>query len=64
MTNQCVSCEGRGWKYVSPRGGLLAGTREAVPFFRVRDDCSACWGIRAREAVEPNRPADATGQKP
>ncbi|MBB2908760.1 hypothetical protein FHS43_000006 [Streptosporangium becharense] len=62
MTNQCVSCEGRGWKYVSPRGGLLAGTREAVPFFRVRDDCSACWGTHPAEAVEPARPDVASGR--
>lgn len=39
----CVSCNGRGWKYVSLRREVIAGSgRATVPIARVRDDCSMC----------------------
>jgi hypothetical protein len=41
----CVSCNGRRWKYVSPRRGLvLARPGEPVAQVRVRQACSQCAG--------------------
>lgn len=46
MTEQpCISCGGKGWKYVSQRRGLIGGLPgAALAFIRVRDDCSLCQG--------------------
>lgn len=46
MTGQaCISCEGKGWKYVSQRRALIGGPRgSALSLIRVRDDCSLCQG--------------------
>ncbi len=41
----CISCGGKGWKYVSQRRGLIGGLPgAALAFIRVRDDCSLCQG--------------------
>lgn len=52
MTGQaCISCGGKGWKYVSQRRGLIGGLREsALSLIRVRDDCSLCQGQRVTPA--------------
>jgi hypothetical protein len=48
----CVSCNGRRWKYVTPRRGLvLARPGEPVARDRTREDCSFCAGSGV------NRPA-------
>lgn len=53
MTEPCLSCEGRGWKYVSFRRALIAGPGGPVASMpRVRDACSACQGIGAFAAEQ------------
>lgn len=41
----CDSCDGRGWKYVSPRRGLVASSADDQPAgVRTRGDCLRCDG--------------------
>lgn len=41
----CVACNGRRWKYVTPRRGLVvARPGEPVERVRVREACSRCAG--------------------
>jgi hypothetical protein len=41
----CVSCNGRRWKYVAPRRGLVVAPRDApVALERFRQPCSSCAG--------------------
>jgi hypothetical protein len=48
----CVSCNGRRWKYVSPRRGLvLARPGESVAQVRVRAACSWCAGSGRERSV-------------
>ncbi|MEU8150694.1 hypothetical protein ACIBO2_54245 [Nonomuraea sp. NPDC050022] len=46
MTARCVSCSGRGWKYVSLRRVLVAAenSADASSGERHRDDCWRCNG--------------------
>jgi hypothetical protein len=49
----CPSCRGQGWKYLSPRRGMIRGELAgSVPFFlRVRDNCSLCAGSGLADAA-------------
>jgi DnaJ-class molecular chaperone len=45
MATECSSCAGRGWKYASPRRGVIAqGSGETVTAERVTVACLGCMG--------------------
>ncbi|WP_204052188.1 hypothetical protein [Microbispora siamensis] len=47
MAGQCGLCGGRGWKYASPRRGVVAaeeGAGETVAGERVTVECLGCQG--------------------
>jgi hypothetical protein len=48
----CTACEGRCWKFVTPRRGLVAvGLGEVVQVRAVREECSRCAGTGVELAV-------------